>query len=79
MGSTRSRVLAVFADGVPRSCRMVIRETGLRRGVVYSGVARAWRAGVLMRTVEPFQEYERINDGRAGARRRIVFPISLVP
>ena len=62
--------MAVLACGEPRSSRDIVTETGLSDGQVPNALALAWRAGVLMRAVEPFQEYERVDDGRAGVRPR---------
>jgi len=68
MCATRARVLDALAGGEPRSCREIIRVTGLGKDQVYKAVYRAWRSGYLFRTREPRTEWEHVNDGKAGKR-----------
>ena len=68
MCATRARILDALADGEPRSCRKIIRFTGLGKDQIYKAVHRAWRSGYILRTREPRTEWEHVNDGRAGKR-----------
>ena len=66
MGRTREALLGSLVDGSPRSGREIIVETGLGSNQVYQGMARCWRGGLVLRTVEGRMEWERVNDGRKG-------------
>jgi hypothetical protein len=56
----------VLADGVPRSCRELADLSGLGFRQVENAVVRCWGAGLVLRTVAPIYEYERVNLGRRG-------------
>ncbi|MFQ6077456.1 MAG: hypothetical protein ACE5Z5_15230, partial [Candidatus Bathyarchaeia archaeon] len=63
---TRDLVLSVLSDGVPRSCRELVEETGSSRSQVYSCLFRCWRRGLVLRTEKTVYEHERVFKGRAG-------------
>ena len=49
-GTTRAAILAVLADGRPRTHRELVEATGLSEAAVWNALARAWREGSVMRT-----------------------------
>jgi hypothetical protein len=63
---TREAILAVLADGKPKSHRDIVRETGLSQAAVWSALLRLWRRGTVLRTREPICESEKVFRGRAG-------------
>lgn len=59
-------VLAVFADGKPKSHRDVVLATRLNSNAANNTLRRCWERGLLLRTKEPFYEAGRTFHGRAG-------------
>ncbi|MEM2619538.1 MAG: hypothetical protein QW356_08715 [Candidatus Hadarchaeales archaeon] len=68
-GTTRAAILAVLADGRPRTHRELVEATGLSEAAVWNALARAWREGSVMRTERPIYEAVELFRGRAGKTR----------
>ena len=64
--STRGMILAVLADGRPKSSREVVEATGLKEGQVYNCLFRCWKWGLVLRTERPIYRRERVFKGRGG-------------
>jgi hypothetical protein len=54
-----------------------MRDTGLGDNQVYQGISRCWRVGLVLRTREPRNEWEHVNDGKAGRRPGHIRPFHL--
>lgn len=67
MASTRDSIMAVLADGEPKSHRDIAGGTGLSHAAVWSALLRLWRAGRVMRTKKAIYGSERAFKGRAGS------------
>jgi len=65
-GGSRAIIMAALVDGSPRSCREIIRETGLSRSRVYIALYRCWMRGLVLRTAKPIMSHERVLRGRGG-------------
>ncbi len=65
-GDSRGVLLGVLGDGVPRSCRELVRLSGLGFRQVDNAVYRCWRGGLVLRTAAPVYEFEEVNLGRRG-------------
>jgi len=68
-GSTQKVLLTVLSDGEPRSCRELVRETGLTARAVGSALYRLRKAGSVLRTEKPIYEAFRAFKGRAGIKK----------
>jgi len=68
-GSTQKVLLTVLSDGEPRSCRELMRETGLTAKSVGNSLYRLWKAGSVLRTEKPIYEAFRAFKGRAGIKK----------
>ena len=64
--SSRELVLSALGDHKPKSNREVVKATGLSQSSVYNSLALCWKRGLVLRTVQPLYEHERIFKGRAG-------------
>jgi len=62
-------LLTVLSDGEPRSCRELVRETGLTARSVGSSLYRLWKAESVLRTEKPLYEAFRAFKGRAGIKK----------
>jgi len=62
-------ILALLADGKPRSYRDIIRGGGLREVSVRDGLYRYWRQSLILRTKKPIYRSERVFKGRGGFSR----------
>lgn len=69
MKSSRETILAMLADGKPKSHRDVVKETGLSQPAVWTTLLRLWKEGAVLRTDEPICESEKVFRGRAGIVR----------
>jgi len=66
---SRKLVLAVLADGKPRSSREVQKAAGLSASAANNALILCWKRGLVLRTKRPLFERERIFKGRAGVRQ----------
>jgi len=66
---SRKLVLAVLADGRPRSSRDVQKAAGLSASAANNALILCWKRGLVLRTKRPLFERERIFKGRAGVRQ----------
>jgi hypothetical protein len=64
-------VLAVLADGKPRTSRNIGRTVGLSEAASYSVLRRCWESGLVLRTKNPLYEPEKISKGRRGATQHV--------
>ena len=62
------RILAVLADGRPKSQREIVKATGMSEGAVWAGLRRCWQKGLVFRSRTPLREKQRAFKGRAGVR-----------
>lgn len=62
------RILAVLADGRPRSHSNIVKATGLGGAAVWGCLRRCWRKGLILRSRKPLRETHRAFKGRAGIR-----------
>jgi len=58
-------------EGTPRCLREIVAETGLSSSAAGMALHRAWKAGLVLRTVEAVCESERVFRGRAGSSNHI--------
>ena len=64
-------ILALLSDGVPRSFREIVRESGLSERVVEGALRRLCLKGLVLRTEEPIRKRNRVFKGRAGIRSNL--------
>ena len=64
-------ILALLSDGVPRSFREIVRESGLSERVVEGALRRLCLKGLILRTEEPIRKRNRVFKGRAGIRSNL--------
>ncbi len=69
--ASREIVLGALADGKPMGVMEIAKKTKLNRSQAGNALMLAWRRGLVLRTVEPIYEAERINRGRAGVRHHV--------
>lgn len=62
------RILAVLADGRPKSHSEIVEATGLSEGSVWACLRRCWGRGLVLRSKRPLRETHRAFKGRAGVR-----------
>jgi hypothetical protein len=62
------RILAVLADGRPRSHREVVKASGLTGRAVWAALRRCWQKGLVVRSKTPLRETHRAFKGRGGVR-----------
>ena len=66
LGRSRATILAALVNGSPKSCREIMKETGLSRNQVYCALDRCWRRRLVLRTSRPIHAQERVFKGRGG-------------
>ena len=66
-------ILALLSDGVPRSFREIVRESGLSERVVEGALRRLCLKGLVLRTEEPIRRRNRVFKGRAGIRSNLLY------
>ena len=64
-------ILALLSDGVPRSFREIVRESGLSERVVEGALRRLCLKGLVLRTEEPIRKRNKVFKGRAGIRSNL--------
>lgn len=69
--ASRGAVLAVLADGKPRTSRNIARTIGLSESASYGVLRRCWDSGYILRTKNPLYEHEKISKGRRGVAQHM--------
>ena len=67
--STRRKILAILADGKPRSSREIARGSGLDDEAVQCALRRAWMKGLVLRTEKPLRVQSKSWRGPRGVSR----------
>ncbi len=62
----RSLVLAALGDHEPKSCREIIKATGLNSSSAYGALFLCWKRGLALRTMRPIYKHEQVFKGRGG-------------
>jgi len=68
---SESKVLAVLADGKPKSHMEIAKATGLGGDAVLSVLRRYWQKGFILRAKKVIRERLRAFKGRAGVRSNL--------
>lgn len=70
-GETSARILQLLADGVPRSFKQIVEQTGLGERAVEGALRRLSLKGLILRNEKPIRKRVRVFRGRAGTTQTL--------